>query len=324
MNQPDFFIIGERRCGSTALAYWLQQHPQMFVAPRMDTAPFVEQALVGAKDKKALQKERTAWHADDLDTHYGKLFKDIQAEHLLVGEKSADYLFWTPAHERIKVKFPNIKLLVILRDPIERAWSMYWNERGKGREKRNFGDAIRQEVEQIITNDYARMHLSYMTRGLYARSLERLLETFPRSQVLVLIMEKVLTNPLHYWTEINEFLGLKDVPMQRPFNQVNQNRQLLPKSFVAHSTFLTAIDKSQRKLVKRIANRISGGNLYYKHKLERWGSWPWRMDAASEPMPYSDKQWLRKQYAPDIQQLEYLLNTDLTCWSYYETEKNTD
>jgi len=185
---PSFIVIGERRSGSTTIAKWMDAHPQIGVLPTMDTGYFIDDLVRGRKKWIDGFINHELWNNNHDKEGYLKLFLKREfplSMHKVIGEKSADYFFLSETHLRIKEFFPEIKLIVVLRNPIKRAWSHYFNELGKGREWLDFESAILQEETRIKQSDYARTHLSYLSRGFYFRSLERLYKVFDPQNILV-------------------------------------------------------------------------------------------------------------------------------------------
>ena len=119
---PTFLIIGERRCGTTALDRWLDAHPDVWLHPHRDSAYFVEQEIVGRTEPRDGEVDAGRWEATHDPDAFRARFRDAGAQRA-VGEKSADHLFWRPAHARIARFAPEARLIVSLRDPVDRAWS---------------------------------------------------------------------------------------------------------------------------------------------------------------------------------------------------------
>ncbi len=119
-------------------------------------------------------------------------------------------MFHPLAPSRIAAALPDARLIVLLRDPVERAWSHYHNERRLQAEPLSFEDAIRSEPERLVGQaeqmaadpgfqGFAWRHWSYLARGRYAEQLERLYELFPPSQVLVVQSELLRADPTGRW-----------------------------------------------------------------------------------------------------------------------------
>jgi hypothetical protein len=138
---------------------------------------------------------------------------------LKVGEASPDYLFAPRAPQRVASILPHAKLLVLLRDPVARAYSHYQKEVARGYERLSFEEAIAAEPERLereadrLRSDpsyqsYSHEHFSYVARGIYADQLSRWLECFPREQLWIVRSEDLFGDPDATYASALRFLGL--------------------------------------------------------------------------------------------------------------------
>ena len=196
---PDALIIGAMKSGTSSLHYYLTQHPQV-VPP--------------------LRKEV---HYFDLNFGRGEPWYRANFGRAGAGGLNLDsspyYLFHPQVPQRAHALLPNARLIVLLRDPVRRAYSHYWHERDKGREPRSFEDAIAAEPERIerdherlatgeIERSASHQYFSYLARGRYAEQLQRWLQFYPREQLLVLRFEDLAKEPLPVLNRSLEWLGL--------------------------------------------------------------------------------------------------------------------
>lgn len=198
--KPSFLIVGEMKCGTTSLYRYLERHPDV-------RSPFQKEPFYFAH----------AFHRGE--RWYRSLFP-LARESGITGEASTYYLFHPLAAERIAAFAPEIKLIVLLRDPVTRAHSHYQHSRDKGREPDlTFEEALAAEPDRIGADEarivgepgfesFAHMHYSYVARGRYAEGLERLYRHFPREQVLVLAAEDLFADPASVARRATDFLGL--------------------------------------------------------------------------------------------------------------------
>ena len=314
MSTPNFLIIGERRSGTTTLARWMECHPDIYIHPRMDMGYFIDRELVGSKDWNKGHVDLKRWGSEHSKKEYLAYFKDVK-EQIVVGEKSADYLFWHYSHERIKSYFPDIKLIVTLRNPVDRAWSMYWNEIGKGREQTTFEEAVKLEEERIKESDYARDHLSYITRGFYDESISRLFEVFNKNNIYILILEKAISNPKKYLKEIYSFLGVNPNEGIENVNiHFNKNWTLVPKPFIISNSFFTYLEKMYFKTISKVASILFRKNIYAKRNLVIILSKFFRYSKSDFTMDNKTKKYLNNLYLPHIKKLEKMIELDLSEW----------
>jgi Sulfotransferase domain len=195
---PDFLVIGAQKGGTTALYAYLRWHP----------------GITGPSWKEVSFFDRHWWRGE---AWYRGQFP-LRPRGRLVGEASPSYLFHPLAAERARALVPEAKLIALLRDPVERAYSQYQHEVALGREPLSFEDALaaegdrtRGEVERLLDDPRAFSRAwwdhTYAARGLYAEQLERWLAAFPREQLLVVATEELAERPAEVYASVLEFLG---------------------------------------------------------------------------------------------------------------------
>ena len=132
----------------------------------------------------------------------------------MLGDASPYYCFHPEAVERIAERFPEARLILLVREPVARAWSHYNYEKTLERETRSFREAIDLEEDRVSNGDgehsaeYCHRHFAYRARGHYAEQVERVLQSFPREQLLVLESEKLFSQPQAAMDDVFEFCGL--------------------------------------------------------------------------------------------------------------------
>jgi len=197
---PDFIIGGAPRSGTTWLYELLDRHPDVYMAKPVKPEP--KFFLVDHLYEKGLQFYSDTWFAQ-------------AAEWQLAGEKSTDYLESRAAAERIAHDLPYVKLVFILRDPADRAYSNYLWTRMNGIETEDFETALRLEPERERTLPekwkFARP-FSYFSRGLYADLLAEYFARFRREQMLILRFEDIDQRPAVLADRLHRFLGVAPRP----------------------------------------------------------------------------------------------------------------
>lgn len=191
----DFFICGTQKGGTTALDAYLRQQPGIEMARRKEAHFF---------------DEESHFLGDTVDYSAYHAFFDMDPQCQLRGEATPIYMYWDRAPARIKAYNPAAKIIVLLRNPIERAHS-HWNmARSRGRETLSFRAAIHAEPERLarIAPRQHRVH-SYVDRGRYSRQLQRLWDVFGREQVAVLASDALKCAPQATLDTIRGFLGLE-------------------------------------------------------------------------------------------------------------------
>jgi len=196
---PDFLILGAQKAGTTALYAYLRWHPHV-------TGPSFKE--VSFFDRHYAHGER--WYRAHLP---------LRRRGATVGEASPSYLFHPLAPERVARMLPNARLIALLRNPVERAFSHYQHEVALGREELSFDDAVeaeeqrmRGEVERMLREptyfSHAWWNYTYVARGLYAEQLERWFAAFPREQLLVLLTDELADDTAGTYRRVLDFLGV--------------------------------------------------------------------------------------------------------------------
>jgi hypothetical protein len=195
---PDFLILGAQKAGTTALYAYLRWHPHV-------TGPSFKE--VSFFDRHYAKGER--WYRAHLPVR----------RRSRVGEASPSYLVHPLAPERVAGMLPGARLIALLRNPVDRAFSHYQHEVALGREPLSFEDAIDREHERM-QGELERMlqdpsyfslawwNYTYVARGRYAEQLERWFAAFPREQLLVLFTEELSADTAATYRRVLDFLGV--------------------------------------------------------------------------------------------------------------------
>jgi hypothetical protein len=208
IERLDFILAGAQKSGTTALHYFLSRHPDIAMGDQQEIHFFDDDALfVSAVDY------------EDLHKHYPPL-----APSSIAGDCTPSYLYHDSAAERIWNYNPKIKLLVLLRNPVDRAFA-HWNmQRYRGREPLDFFDAVREEQTRIGgAPPVDARRFAYIDRGFYGRQLERVFKFFPREQVKAVKFEDFKANQRETIASILSFLGRKPLRSIR-----NKDRNVVP------------------------------------------------------------------------------------------------
>lgn len=207
--QPSFLVIGAQRCGTTSLHRLLARHPH--VAP-----PALHK---GVHYFDVAYGKGPVWYHGHFPMAFPARLRTGGNGPLLTGESSPYYLFHPLAPARIAKDFPSIKLVALLRDPVERAYSAYTHEFARGHETETFSRALDLEPERLAGEvdkmladpnyvSVAHQHQAYISRGRYAEQLERVYALFPRDAVLVLDAAQFFADPGTEYARLLDFLGL--------------------------------------------------------------------------------------------------------------------
>jgi len=198
---PDFMIIGAQKSGTTSLYKYLSKHPDIkpnYVVKELD---FFDEDYSRGK----------VWYRSNFPKRKkGKLYF----------EGTTHYLYNPLVPGRVKKMLPNVKFIILLRDPIDRAYSSYKHQVRAGRETLSFEEAIQAESERLkgekeklLTNpdyiSYNYNHFSYIERGKYANQINNWLEYFPKEQMLILSSKDFFKNTDNSLKQIYDFLDIR-------------------------------------------------------------------------------------------------------------------
>lgn len=207
-----FIIAGVQKGGTTALFDYLGDYPDV--------------ALSDVKEAHFFDDETLDWAAPDYGPYHAHF---PSPDGRPCGEATPIYSYWPNSLERIAAYNPAMKLILILRDPVERAWSHWRMEFARGAETEPFAWCIREGRQRLFDATPWGHHreFSYVERGFYAEQVERLLGLFPREQVLVLRSEDLRADPGPALAAVRTFLGLPPAPAPAP-REVHVGRSDLP------------------------------------------------------------------------------------------------
>jgi hypothetical protein len=207
---PSYLIIGAQRAGTTSLHRYLVQHPAVRTMLRTKGVHFFDTSY----------GRGMAWYASRFPTRaYGWYVRRRHGTELVTGEASPYYLFHPHVPYRVAEHLPGVKLIVLLRDPVARAYSHFQHETARGFETLSFEEAVDAEPQRLaaelermrrepLYNSFAHQHHSYQARGLYHDQLATWWSQFSREQFLVLSSERFFAEPDRTFAQALDFLEL--------------------------------------------------------------------------------------------------------------------
>ena len=207
---PDFVIIGAQKCGTTSLYDFVTRHPDVAPARVKEVHHFTFHNRLDRIrwDGPAPDQEKfgTNWYRSNFPMRLsGRLHSMRHGRRLLTGEASVSYLPYSGVPERMARLLPDAKLIVMLRDPVDRAYSAYNFYKWYYNEDRTFEDAIRHDMDGTET----RFTRTYLVHGLYANHLERWFRHYPRERFLVLANADLRPDFHGTMNRVWKFLGLR-------------------------------------------------------------------------------------------------------------------
>jgi hypothetical protein len=297
MNMPNFLVIGSIRSGTTALYEFLRQHPRVYLTPQKETNFF---AFEGEKPRFRGPGDRTIFNRDTITDiqSYCKQFEGVTTE-TAIGEVCPKYLFYSRAAERIYHHIPKAKLIAILRNPVDRAYSHFIMRLRDGFEPcSRFEDAIADEDRRIRENWGSGM---YVQVGFYGRQLKKYYDTFPKEQIRVYLYEDYLADAAKIIGDLFRFIGvdgtfLPDISGRHNVSGIIKNRVyrlLWTRTHPIRSVIRPILSKGLRHAVS---------SFFVNQALVR------------PPFPMHVREQLIDTYREDILMLQDFIGRDLTHW----------
>lgn len=205
---PAWLLLGAPKCGTTAFAGWLGQHPGAYLSAVKELYFFDDNWNRGL-----------SW--------YSEQFASGPAG-ALAGEATPSYLYSDVALDRIAATVPEARLLVLLREPVRRAWSQYMFTRQLGNESRSFAAAVQDELDDESSLPWPGRVPGYVSGGAYAGRIRAVHDRFGRESLLVLFQEELTADPLGAYALACRHIGLDPgfVPDQRRENPTYDVRSL--------------------------------------------------------------------------------------------------
>lgn len=293
---PNFFIVGAAKAGTTSLVAYMQQHPEIYFSPVKEPKYF------------SLDDNRFPHRGPGADLADARVIRDSKAylglfagadTYRARGEASVDYLYFPGVPEKIFRAVPEARIIIVLRDPVERAYSAYMHYVRDGWETLSFEDALVQE--EVRRRDNWEFFWHYRAVGLYADQVERYLRVFPRDQVHVVLFEDLVGDTPGAVKGLFSFLGVDDSVVPDVTEQLNRSGQ--PKSRLLHNLVYA------RNPVRSLVGRVVPASV--KRSIGRMVS---NINLKKRPLSETTRRVLRDQYRSDIIRLEAVIQRDLSRW----------
>lgn len=293
MTMPNFLIIGAAKAGTTALHEYLQQHPQIYMTPTKETNFFAfegeELNFQGPGDTALKDFSITALE------NYQAQFEGVTKE-LAIGEACPSYLYLPQAAAKIKKYIPDTRLIVILRNPITRAYANFLHTIRDGREiHQDFALALQDEEKRIANNWEWFWH--YIQLGYYGLQLKRYYDQFAPSQIKVYLFEDFKENPIALLQDIFRWLEVDHTFV--PDMALRPNKSGMPKNKLIHS-ILTKPNPLKTLLKPLFPAKI-------RQKIQH-------QNLNTPQLAQEVRQQLLDLYRADILQCQNLIDRDLEPW----------
>ena len=276
---PNFFIVGAGRTATTSLYEYFRSYPEIFMSLKKEPKYFLGKPI---DNKDPIQRKK----------EYLKLFKNVKNESA-IGEASARYMIDPDSPRLIYESIPNAKIIIILRDPVERAFSAYFYFVNYGLEKLSFSESIRKEYkyENEDTNHYLILH-----PGFYSKSVKKYLELFGTDNVKILIFEEFINDIKSQVLDVLRFLNV-NVDYDFEVKRYNEFGVLRGK---------TAEKILTSKIVAKIAKYFNERTRKFVYKKFFLNT-----NVKKPKMRQNDRLFLENLYYEDVVELQKILNISL-------------
>ena len=319
MTKPNFLIIGAQRSGTTSLFRYLKQHPDIYMSKMKEPKFFVfdgEDPQFEGTEKEPSKARYQALRQASITNFqdYCGLFVGATGQKA-IGEASPHYLYCPRAAERIRYYLPDAKVIAILRDPVERAYSNFFLQGPRDAKQfiAMFTQAI-QEEENSRLDDIWDGEIHYVRKGFYYTQLKRYFDIFDQNRIGVYLYSDLEDNLPGLLQDIFRFLEVDDT-----FTPDTGER-------FSNSGRHVAVDPSLKKLLekkwlKTIARCLFSNEVRYsiRHKLGYFFE-PKKERFVKPLLPLDLREKLIETYREDIEKLQDLLNRDLSQWLQVEKD----
>jgi len=299
MTLPNFLIIGAAKSGTTALYRYLSDHSQIFMSPRKELHFF------SYPETSKLVNGPDSYHricVSSLDD-YKSFFLKVNNE-IAIGEASPSYLYFPKCANRIKSLLPETKIIAILRNPVERAYSSYMHAIRDGWEPiTDFSLALDKEEQRI--RDGWEIVWHYKRAGLYYSQLVKYYDLFSKSQIFISLYEDLKSNPHNLLKKIFNFLNVDDefVPNISIHPNVSGTVRSQFVYKVLNHLFL------EPNLIKSISQKLLPESTRWRFTTQIRN-----LNIKKNPFPEKLRNQLKIFFHNDILNLQDLIERDLNHW----------
>ena len=300
MTLPNFLIIGSPKSGTTSLYHYLNQHPQIYMSPVKEPRFLCLDGEIldwcGPGDKKQFIDGSITKFKD-----YQALFEGVSNE-IAIGEASTWYLYYPRTPEKVKHYIPDVKLIAILRNPAERAYSNYLMNLRLGNESlKDFAQALQAE-DQRVENNWSQIWF-YKRRGYYYKQLKPYFDVFGNDKIKVYLYDDLKSDLNGLLKDIFEFLGVDGQFIPNTTAKYNTAKPVVPKNQLLYDFFTK--DNPMKAVLRPFLSEEFRRSFVSSIKAK---------DLTNPSFKDEVKEQLLQDYLEDIQNLQDLIGRDLSVW----------
>jgi hypothetical protein len=300
--KPDVFIVGAPKCGTSAMAHYLAGHPDIFMA-RKEMHFFGSDLRFGAqfyrRDANAYLAEYNSWKGQSR-----------------AAEASVWYLFSKRAADEIQAFNPDARIIILVREPAEMLYSLYYQFRFDGNESLpTFEEALAAEDARRAGRTTGRR--TYLAQGLlyhevarYTEQIQRYLKVFGSERVKTVLYDDFASAPAAVYRGVLEFLDVDSTQLPSQFAVVNSNKAIersLLMAFADEPLIRSAVIAMRSLLPHAVFSSLQK----LESRVRRANTRPQERPPMSDDLKFR----LKRDFTPEIERLGVLLNRDLSHWS---------
>lgn len=287
MKKVDFFIVGAPKAGTTSLYHYLNEHSEIEMSSQKEPDFFSDQSL---------QKQKLYYDKNRIDTieKYNSLFE--REDVILRGDSSVSYLFYEDVPHKIFTYNPDAKIIIMLRNPIDRAFSHYLMDYSLGLISESFETIIQKQSKHKNANLF---YQQYIQVSEYSKQIKRYLEVFFKDNIHFIDYEDFKNDTSDVVSSVFLFLGVNDD--FQPYLKKKYNTYTAPKNSLI------------RYVYSFVAFRKMVANILSKNLTKTIRNLLFRSDKKPQ-LTELTRNFLIKHFESDVRELSELLNKDFTKW----------
>lgn len=282
--KPNFFIAGAPKCATTNISYYLSLHPDVFISELNEPYYFCKFDVPEDFERASMIR--------DFDK-YLRLFKKAK-NHKAIGEATPTYLMCPHAPLEIKKAFPDSKIIISIRNPIDRAHSSYFSNLFRDPKKISFDDMINSHYDEIMNKKFNVYNI--ILAGLYCEQIKNFQNYFEKNRIKIIIFEEYIKN---IETTIRSILNFLEVDEEIELKEQSKGAYRVPKG--VFSKFImnnTVIRKTAIKLIPTVTRQRIGDRFLFEQTTK-------------PSMSTKEREHLKAIYEQDVKNLKLLLGRQL-------------
>lgn len=284
---PNYLIVGAAKSGTNTLAHYLNEHPEAFIVPQKEVNYFAADEI---KNQQLYYKDYIVNSLED----YKKLFETAEA-YRAVGEGSTSYLFYETVPEKIKQLIPEVKIIILLRNPVDRTYSHYLMDKRIGLVDLPLIEILKGESKHEKQKLY---YQQFVELSLYFEQVNRYINTFSSENVKICIFENLIEDTENTLRDIFQFLNIDArirLDFDAKFNSYNYPNSKIVK--ILYKNYF--VRKGLSALIPSLIQK---------------GLFSAFFDSKKPKLDEEAREILQAEFANDINKLEESLNIDLSRW----------